>query len=312
MSGKIPLERTIGGAYRFLFADLFSILGIVWFPALVFGGLAGAAIWNGAILHTLPQPRFELGHPDLPFILAFLSIVIPVAVCLLLLGVMLITGFTRRALGLMEGTTWFYFNLGASFWRMLVTLFVAGLFLALLNAGLRIVAFLWLRFAAPVLPTGVAVICDVLGALAIAFIFAYAVVRLLFLLPSVVVAEERIGIGRAWFLAGGNFWRAFIALCAVLLPAFIVLGVVSAVLFSGPMRDFPLPPHTGEAHPGGHEMFAYLNRVIVFLLDFLKSNWPLLVAAQLVSWIVTRALFAGASANAYLSLAAQEEEAQPS
>jgi len=101
MSGKIPLERTIGGAYRFLFADLFSILGIVWFPALVFGGLAGAAIWNGAILHTLPQPRFELGHPDLPFILAFLSIVIPVAVCLLLLGVMLITGFTRRALGLM-------------------------------------------------------------------------------------------------------------------------------------------------------------------------------------------------------------------
>jgi hypothetical protein len=310
MSRKIPLEPTIGGAYAFLFSDFISILGIVWFPALLFGGLCAAAIWYGAIAHPLPPLRFDAGRPDLPFVLALARIAAPVSACIFLLGIMLTTGLTQRALGRLDGRTYFYFNLGVSFWRMFAAALLAGLMLALLDICLRLISFLWIHFAAPLLPPGVAIILGVLGALALAFVLVYAVVRLIFLLPSVVVAEERIGLGRAWALGAGNFWRAFLVLLVVLVPAIIVFGLLNAVLFSGLLREFPMPPFAGEDHPAVREVISYVNKVVPLVLSFLKANWPLLVVIQLVYWIVTRALFAGASANAYLSVAA-EDEAQP-
>ena len=307
MSGKIPLERTIGGAYGFLFSDLISILGIAWFPLLLFGGLAGSAIWYGALSHPLPPLRLEPHHPDLAFAIAIARIAIPALICAVLLGVMLTTGFTSRALGLMKGTTFFYFNLGASFWRMFAALFVAGLILAILRVLLQAIGHVWAHFIAPTLPPGVAIIIGVLGALALAAIFVYAVVRLLFLLPSVVVAEERIGIGRAWFLCGGNFWRAFLSMLAVLLPATIVFGLLSAVLFLGAFRDFPMPPFAGEVRPSPQEAVDYVNKVVPFVVNFLKSNWPLLLVLQIAYAIVRTALFAGSSANAYLGVAPEDE-----
>jgi hypothetical protein len=309
MSRKIPLDRTIGGAYGFLFSDLVSIIGIAWFPILLFGGLAAGAIWYGALAHPLPPLKIEPGHPDIAFALALARFMIPVFVSAALLAVMLTTGLTSRALGLMEGTTYFYFNLGASFWRMFVALFVAALALVVLRIFLQVVGMMWAHSVAPALPPGIMIIMTVLGALALASLFVYVAVRLIFFLPAVVVAEERIGLGRSWYLGGGNFWRALVSLLAVLLPAFVVFAVLSGALFISTLRGFPTPPFAGHQHAAPKEMAAYINQLVPFVMNFLKANWPVLLALQVVFAIVQRALFAGASANAYRGVS-QENEAQ--
>jgi hypothetical protein len=307
MSRKIPLERTIGGAYGFLLSDLISILGIAWFPLLVFGGLSAAAIWYGALAHPLPPLKIEPGHPDLAFAIALARIMIPVFICAVLLAVMLTTGLTSRALGRMEGTTYFYFNLGAPFWRMFAAFFIAGFVLVVLRILLHVVGALWTHSVAPALPTGIAIIIAVLGALALASLFVYVAVRLIFLLPAVVVAEERIGLGRSWALGSGNFWRAFLSLLAVLLPALLVYGCLNAALFIGTARGFPMPPFAGQEHPAPREVVTYVNQLVPFVMNFLKANWPALLALQVVYAIAQRALFAGASANAYLGVAPGDE-----
>lgn len=307
MSGKIPLDRTIGGAYTFLFSDLVSILGIAWLPSLFFGVLAAAVVWFGAVAHPLPELKFQGGRLDPAFMLGAARVVVPLFICGLLFAVMLITGFMQRALGLMEGTTYYYFNLGASFWRMLAAIIIAGLLLAILRVCLAVVAAAWVHFAAPRLPQGIAVILDILGWIALAALFIYAVVRLIFLLPAVVIAEERIGLGRAWYFARGNVGRAFLCIIAVLVPALLVLGILNVVLFSGVMHNLPTPPFGHKEHPAQGEVVAYVKKVAPFLASYVKANWPLLLLVQIVSAIVPRALFAGASANAYRGVSSETE-----
>lgn len=310
MSRKIPLEVTLGGAYGFLFSDLISILGIAWFPILVFGGLAAAAVWYGAFALPLPPLKFQPGHPDFAFAAALLRITFPVVICAVLFGVMLVTGFTSRALGRRDGTTYFYFDLGASFWRMFAAYFLAGAGLVILRILVQVVARAWHHFVDPALPTGIAVTVDVLGVLALAFLFIYVFVRLIFLLPAVVVAEEQIGLGRAWSLGGGNFWRAFLSLVAVLLPAFVVFAFLYGVLFLTALHGFPRPPFVVQDHPPVRELVDYVNKVIPFVMNFLRANWPLLLVLQIAYAIARTALFAGASANAYLGVVS-EDKAQP-
>jgi hypothetical protein len=307
MSRKIPLERTIGGAYGFLLSDLVSILGIAWFPLLLFGGLSAAAIWFGALAHPLPPLKIEPGNPDIAFAVALARIMIPVFICAVLLAVMLTTCLTSRALGRMEGTTYFYFNLGAPFWRMFAAFFIAGFILVVLRVLLHAVGVVWTHTVAPALPLGIAVIATVLGVLALAALFIYVAVRLLFLLPAVVIAEERIGVGRAWHFGGGNFWRALLSILAALLPAFIVFCVLNVALFIGTLRGFPMPPFAGQEHPVPREVIAYVNQAVPIVLNFLKTNWLALLALQAAYLVVRTALFAGASANAYLGVAPEEE-----
>lgn len=312
MSRKIPLESTIGGAYGFLFSDLISIIGIAWFPLLVFGGLAGAAIWYGAIAHPLPEfhvtrnPQ-EFVQENMAFFFALGRVFWPVVLCLLVFAVMFLTGVTRKALGLMEGPTFFYFNLGPSFWRMLGAIILAVLLLVVLRIGLHLVALAWVAVAAPRLPQGIAVLIDVVGVVAFFCFFVYVLVRLLFFLPAVVVAENSIGIARAWALGAGNFWRALAVWIAVILPAAIALGILSSVLFSFLMAGFPLPPFAGEANPKPDEVMAWLPKFFAFMGHVLKTNWPVIAAAQLVTGIVIRSLVVAASAKAYLGVTAESE-----
>ena len=42
---KIPFERTIASAYRFAFTNILSIIGIGWFPFLLFAALVGGMVY---------------------------------------------------------------------------------------------------------------------------------------------------------------------------------------------------------------------------------------------------------------------------
>jgi len=311
MSRKIPLEETIGGAYGFLFSELVSIVGIVWFPLVVFGGLIAAVIWFGAIAHPLPPLQVvnddqEFVQANLPFFVAFGRIVGAVALSTLAFSVMTLSGLARRALGSTEGPTFFYFSLGLSFWRMLAALLGAGILLGLLRAALQLFQWLWLHLAGPMVPQGIAILVDVLGSLAIAGLLIYATFRLLMFLPAVVVAENRIGLARAWALGAGNFWRSFVSLLAVLLPIAVAFGVVVGLLLDGFMKDFPLPSFGDNPHPGIAVALPYAFKVMSFLAHAMAPLWPAFVALLVVYTIARSALYVGASAKAYLGVTAHD------
>jgi hypothetical protein len=312
MSRKIPLEATIGGAYGFLFSELLSIAGIAWFPLVVFGGLAGAAIWFGAIAHPLPPLHMdndgqEFMRTNLPLFLALGRVASVVCLCVIAFSVMTLAGVTKLALGLFEGQTLFYFNLGASFWRMLGALLSVTILLGLLRAALQLVEWSWVRFAAPAMPAGIAIIVDVLGILVIVGLVIYVTFRLLMFLPAVVIAENRLGLGRAWALGAGNFWRAFVSLLAVLLPIGVAFGIVVGVLLDGFMKNFPLPPFAGEEHPGFAAFLPYAGRVLTFMGHAMAPLWPAFVALFIIYTIARSALYGGASVKAYRGMTAESE-----
>jgi hypothetical protein len=312
MSRKIPLEATIGGAYGFLVSDFVSIIGIVWFPMVVFGGLIAGAIWYGAIAHPLPPFRYDSDpqtfvHENMPFLIAVARLYAVIVLCLLVLAVMLLTGLTRKALGLMEGTTIFYFNLGPSFWRMLAAILLAIVLLVVLRLVMQVLSFLWVHFASPVLPQGLSAIVDVLGVLTFFCTFVYVLVRLLFLLPPVVMAEHRIGLVRAWTLGGGNFWRALVTMLAVVLPVAVVFGIIMSVVLSTLMAGFPMPPFAGDPHPDPGQVMKWLSTFGDFMIHKVGANWAILLAIQVVGLVIGRSLLAAASASAYRGVTAEVE-----
>jgi hypothetical protein len=111
-------------------------------------------------------------------------------------------------------------------------------------------------------------------------------VRLIFFLAPVVVAEERIGLGRAWELGAGNFWRILGIWIAVTLPVGIAFNmIVSAVMGTPPMVEL-------QQATTPEEVFAIYGNMFAGI-------WPLFVVLELVYIIVLTGLINGAQAVAY-------------
>ena len=68
-----------------------------------------------------------------------------------------------------------------------------------------------------------------------------------------------------------------------------------------------MPPFAGQEHPAPREVVAYVNQVIPIVANFLRANWPTLLVLQVAYLVVRTALFAGASANAYLGVSPEDE-----
>jgi hypothetical protein len=128
------------------------------------------------------------------------------------------------------------------------------------------------------------------GAIFVAF-------RFLFLLAPVNIAEQRLGIGRAWQLSQGNFWRSFLIVLSILLPMIVV---EYAVIFAA----IGLPPM-----PHGEGPQAFEAR---------RMEWNIaIMQAMLTYWYIALPLFAllmvvyigtccGAQAFAYRKLTESE------
>ncbi len=296
---KIPLEAAIGGGYRFLFSNIISIIGIVWLPYLLLGGAAGALLWYAIGHYPLDQVSFDNDHPNIAPLIAFLRLM-PAVILLLILATLIVTvGLMRKALGLMPGTTFVFFTLGAPVWRLFGAILLLGLILIGLEIACFAIAGAWVTFGFHQLPRVTAVLISVLGAVVLACTVIYTLVRLWFFLPVVVIAEERIGLGRSWQLGGGNFWRVFVVGLMVILPPLIVLGVMQNVvttLLYGPM---PIPTFAGNPHPDP-------KQVLDFYLTLFHRMGPAVIGGQLLIAIVIRALYAGSVATAYRGVTAAQ------
>ncbi|HEY6577851.1 MAG TPA: hypothetical protein VIY09_00885 [Rhizomicrobium sp.] len=291
MSAKLPVERAITDGYHFAFTRFLSILGTIWLPYLVFALIAIGLAW----LMVPDLPRIFFTHDvDIADLMGLGRLAALIAILGFIVGAMVTVGLQRKALGRHPRPVFVFFSLGAAVWRMAAALFLATLvvfFIALLTAG--VCTAIW--FAARGLE-GAMWLVRVLDVLAGAAFVIYIALRLLFFLPAVVVAEERIGIERAWVLGGHNFWRILIVAIAVIVPVAVAFHFLSWAIFGAfaPM-------------PGMGVRMTMREIVHTVLLQF----GPFVILFQLLERIVLLGVTNGAVASAYLSVAGRPELAVP-
>jgi len=201
---------------------------------------------------------------------------------------MVTVGVQRKALGKHPRPVYFFFSLGAGVWRMAAAFFLAGLvifFIALLTAGLCVA--IW--FAARGMGGAVWPVRALAIFIGVAFDF-YIALRLLFFLPAVAVAEETIGIERAWVLGGHNFWRILIVTIAVVIPVAIAFHILSWAIFGA------------FANLSGFGAHLTVREILRAMFLQAGTAWPLVLAFQLVERIVLIGVLNGAAASAYLAV----------
>jgi hypothetical protein len=214
---------------------------------------------------------------------------------------MISVGVLRKALGLHEGPVFVYFSLGAPVWRMIAAMFLAVIIIVVVVllsfAAVGIIAFAAGKFvpqaAGPI--KAIAIIAAVLWCI-------YMSIRLVFFLPAVVVAEERIGLGRSWELGGGNFWRSVALLIAVTLPAAIVAGIVSRVLFGDLFLNLVLQ----AAHPNPA---VTPHALLATMFQQVRDRLPIFLVFELAYVTLLTGLGLGAIAAAYQGVTETKGEA---
>ena len=290
---KIPLETTLVGAYRFLFTRIVSIVGTIWFPLVLLVGLSAGLVYL-VVPHEWIVGDFSHFKPEqlitLPLNLARCGIFI----LSLILGSMIVVGLMRHALGLKQSTTFIYFSLGATVWRMLGAILLGVVIMILLAIAGCLVSVAVYKFGVPLIPHAYGIAAKIAVCVVVACVLIYSAVRLFFFLPAVVVAENRIGLGRSWSLGGGNFWRIFFVWLLIVVPVgFIASVALQLTILPVVVMEAMKLPHK----PGAKEV-----------LVFLRSLAPLapVIFRILILWgIAARGLLIGAIGSAYNALTAQ-------
>jgi hypothetical protein len=296
---KIPLEPTLVGAYRFLFTNIVSIIGVMWFPTVLILAFIAGAVYL-VVPHAWLVGDFSQFKPEQTLTAPFWFARLAIMVASLLAGAMIAVGLMRHALGLKQSTTFVFFSLSAPVWRMLGALLLGALILIALGIGCGVLIGLAAAFGAKLMAHGYAIAAAVVLGLVVVCAFFYVAFRLFFFLPAVVVAEERIGLGRSWALGGGNFWRMFFVYLLAVIPVGFVAGLVLEmsilpVVISQALRL----PH----HPSANDILAFLRGLLPLL--------PLVAAILIAQSIAVRGLLAGAIGSAYKAVTA-EPTAAPS
>jgi hypothetical protein len=292
---KIPFEQTIAGAYRFAFSNILSVFGIGWFPLALFAVGTGAAV-----IGILPLFGGLIREGTNQIDTARLGAVIgPIAgTCVLVLCAMIVAqamvnvGMMRKALGQHPGPVFIFFSLGRQVWQLigsyLLLMLLAWGMIALAVGAITAVSLALQKFA-PAAQIAVTVLLVI-----VAYIWGiYAIVRVSFFLPAVVVAENHISLRRAWHLGKGNFWRILGILIIVTVPPSIAVSTIMQsilpLLVAGPPVVLsPQGPTAAEAH-------AFVERMMTV---FVKAG-PYMGALEFLYVIVASGLLAGAVAAAY-------------
>jgi hypothetical protein len=291
---KLPVGRSIESAYSFAFRHFFAVLGIVWFPYVVL-----VAILALPAITLVPRMvgSIETGAFDFSMLPGLVGLGLLFWLGLMVAGAMVRVGLLRKALGLAEGRIFLYFSLGAPVWRMLgalILLFV--ILIAMAAASAAIAGIIW-GASRQFLSEGGAALAGGIAVFVATCWWIYAAVRIGFFLPAVVVAEEEIGIGRAWTLGRGNFWRIVVVMIASILPVAIAFGILSSLVTS----FVPAPMTEPMTFPEAVRM----------LHDRLVAAGPIGALLQLVYLMLLTGLGTGAVAGAYRAIASQQAGAAP-
>ena len=262
---KIPVRETIAFAYRFLFARIGTIVGIAWLPA-VLSSAASYLIGSYAVTH-----RAELDAGDPQTAVAYFLVWFAGLMVTIFAASVVAVAITRQVLGQGSSGVVLYFAAGRSEWRMFAAnvrylLAIGGLVaLAALIARLAfLLAGVPLEGSEPVPPSAAMILAGLISL----FVFLYAlamIVRVGFLLPPSVAAEEKGGLRRSFELTKGNFLRVIAIMMALALPLMLLmLGGEAAVLGAALGPEFARMNPTEFMQRAGQAMEAKLLPWTIF------------------------------------------------
>jgi len=233
--GKIPLERTIGDTYQFVFRNILSIFGIAWLPCVLMIAIWAAAVWwflpDFAAIDWSAQPDVALNQEvGMRLWLKMLAAAPLLYFLFYLLFAMVTVGIQRKALGLHPGPVFVYFSLGGEVWRLLGAMILAIIIICF-NAACTVASVLavfWLGDHYH-LPSAYGLVEFVAVAAGICW-FYYSLIRLVFFMPPALVSEGGLGLVRSWQLGHGNFWRIAALFIACVFGPMIVISMVSQIV----------------------------------------------------------------------------------
>jgi hypothetical protein len=251
---KIPVLDAIRFAYRFTFAHLGAIIGLIWLP-MIMATVMGFFVFQrffAALANALASNNFALMGPALLGMISF------VFIGLLLLSMMAVP-VTQLAMGSRKAGALVHFAFGPLEWRLFrASLGVAGFLFALL----LIVSMATATLLGPTNPAA-----NYIAQAAFLVCMIFFILRFGFLLPSVAVADTGPVLPRSWILSGGNFWRILGVFLAVVLPVRLVLVVVEIAL-AGP-RILEPKDYSSTAMVAAQIHFASQNMPIMTGILFL-------------------------------------------
>ncbi|HEX3430724.1 MAG TPA: hypothetical protein VHT03_07540 [Rhizomicrobium sp.] len=273
---RIPVAETIRFAYTFAFGQIGAIIGLVWLPLIIVAFLQFLPYALGTAYTAATANTAEAAGAT--FInLAF-------STTALVLYSMNFVSVTRQALGLRQGAASVHFSLGWPEWRMFVAIVICGL---ILTAAIGLYLILGSLFFAA--QSGTALMAAVAAVYAVAGFCAlvWFALRLLFVLPPLIVAEDRVDLVRAFLLTRGNAWRALAIALAVTVPL-LILQCIALALIAGPGFFAPLP---GTSAAALAQRFRELD-----------AHMPALIGLALLLTPFNLGLTLGASSFAYRTL----------
>ncbi|HYM18987.1 MAG TPA: hypothetical protein VEU06_10525 [Micropepsaceae bacterium] len=234
---KLPVGEVIASSYRFLFGHIGTVLGITFLPAVLYAFADyGGHVYLAAHISELEsadargQALYVLAMGAGFVVAMFARAAAAVGIVREIFGwrvpAMLHFPLDRTALRMFAASIRFWLGSAA-----LIALAFGVATLGALLAGVPPNA------SGEVSPTPASLIASVLS-LAV-FVYALAtMLRMGFLLPGVVVAEEKGGLKRSHDLSQGNFWRMlFLAVVLALPPTVLLLAGEGAVLGSAVGAD---------------------------------------------------------------------------
>lgn len=273
---KLSVVGAIRFAYAFAFEQIGAIIALVWLPLLVVAVLqflpyALGTAWPGG------SPAEQAGASALNLAFSTAALVLYAMNCV---------AVTKQALGQRKGDTSFHFALGWPEWRMFVAIVICG-FVLVATLGSYALGGSAVFTAAR---GGAIALAATAYAIVGLFVVAFVVLRLIFLLPTIVVAEERVDLLRAWRLSRRNFWRILAVVLAISIPLLAIECVAIAAIV-GPSLFAPLPDGAAAADLALRARVAMLDR-----------HMPAMIGLALVLAPFSLGLTLGASVFSYRAL----------
>jgi hypothetical protein len=268
---KIPVGATIAHAYRFAFGNFLTVLRAMWLPLAIQLG------FTLLLLSRTTQFLSALQDKD-PAALSLFGPVLLLYPVILVLFFMQILAVTETALGLRPATGWFYFPLGKKLWRLIGGFILAILAIAALITALFLVVILLGVLAHGRVAASVAAIVAGVTILVTYAIIIFVAVRFLFMLAPANILEQRAGVGRAWLLSRGNFWRALLVILSIVIP----MGIVEygAMFVLGGLPPFP---HAGESAQAFQAARMAWN---IAVFSSMASHWYLVLPVMAVLMVL--------------------------
>jgi len=298
---EIPVGATVAHAYRFAFFDFPKILGLIWLPAVLI-----------SVISIYPMRRliniFEtLSTEQSAAALHQAWILIPFLILGFILYCSQIASIVQLALQPARQQVLYHISLGKTVWRLigaflLVILVYLGAWLASMLVGI-LVSLLFSPFVtAANLKIALAITSLIAGVLVYGAFIAVTV-RPVFLMAPVVIAEQKISIGRAWSLSRGNFWRLMLIFVAVFLPFWLIQRLLLVAFLP---KNVMLAAPPGASQEVKAAVLANVMNWAAQMLGTMLHYWYITYPLGLVWMVIYLGTIFGAQTFAYRALTEDE------